>query len=218
MELSQRARLRAGDQDALGELFDAHAQAVYGYALRTLGDWAAAEDVVSLTFLEAWRLRERLEPGDESLRPWVFGIATNVLRNTARAARRHRAAMARLPEREAAPDFADELVTRLDDGAQLAAVRRALASLRRTEREVFRLCVWMGLDYASAAEALGIPVGTVRSRLSRARTRLKSLTEAELANRRESREGGDRRELAVATGQVGGGGLKAARSMQGDIR
>ncbi|MFD0351334.1 RNA polymerase sigma factor [Kitasatospora aburaviensis] len=202
MELSQRARLRAGDQDALGELFDAHAQAVYGYALRTLGDWAAAEDVVSLTFLEAWRLRERLEPGDESLRPWVFGIATNVLRNTARAARRHRAAMARLPEREAAPDFADELVTRLDDGAQLAAVRRALASLRRTEREVFRLCV-DGARLRLRRRGTRHPGRYRPPRLSRARTRLKSLTEAELANRRESREGGDRRELAVATGQVG---------------
>ncbi|MEV7028274.1 sigma factor, partial [Kitasatospora sp. NPDC093558] len=65
MELSQRARLRAGDQGALGEVFDAHAQAVYGYALRTLGDWAAAEDVVSLTFLEAWRLRAKLHDGDD---------------------------------------------------------------------------------------------------------------------------------------------------------
>ncbi|MEU8922424.1 RNA polymerase sigma factor [Kitasatospora sp. NPDC048545] len=209
MELSQRARLRAGDQDALGELFDEHAPAVYGYALRTLGDWAAAEDVVSLTFLEAWRLRGKLHEGDDDLRPWVFGIATNVLRNTARAARRHRAAISRLAEREPVPDFADELVSRIDDGAQLAAVRRALPGLRRSEREVFRLCVWVGLDYASAAQALGVPVGTVRSRLSRARARLRSLAEDELTEGREP---------APAVGQVRGGGFGAARSMQEDIR
>ncbi|WP_282203152.1 RNA polymerase sigma factor [Kitasatospora fiedleri] len=155
MELSQRARLRAGEQTALGELFDEHAQALYGYALRALGDWAAAEDVVSLTFLEAWRLRGKLREDGESVRPWLFGIATNVLRNTARAGRRHRAAMARLPEREPVPDFAEDLVTRLDDHARLAAVQRALAGLRRGEREVFRLCVWVGLDYAAAAEAVG---------------------------------------------------------------
>jgi RNA polymerase sigma-70 factor (ECF subfamily) len=201
--------LRAGDQGALGELFDEHAQAVYRYALRALGDWAAAEDVVSLTFLEAWRLRAKVHEGDDALRPWLFGIATNVLRNTARASRRHRAAMARLPEREAVPDFAEELVTRLDDGAQLAAVRRALGGLRRAEREVFRLCVWVGLDYAAAAEALGVPIGTVRSRLSRARARLRSLAEQELTVRRE---------LVAASGQVRDGGFGAARSMQGDIR
>ncbi|MFD5468101.1 RNA polymerase sigma factor [Kitasatospora sp. NPDC127059] len=209
MELSQRARLRAGDQSALAELFDAHAQGIYGYALRTLGDWAAAEDAVSLTFLEAWRLRGKLREEAEDLRPWLFGIATNILRNTARAARRHRAAMTRLPEREPVPDFADELVDRLDHDSRLAAVQRALAGLRRGEREVFRLCVWGGLDYASAAEALGVPIGTVRSRLSRARTRLRLLTEQELTISME---------LAVASGQVPGSRPEAVRSMRGDLR
>ncbi|MFC8721516.1 RNA polymerase sigma factor [Kitasatospora sp. NPDC057198] len=212
MELSIRARLRAGEQGAYGELFDEHAGAVYGYALRTLGDWAAAEDVVSLTFLEAWRLRASLEEEGGTVRPWLFGIATNVLRNTTRAGRRHRAAMARLPEREAVPDFTEELVARLDDGDRLDAVRRALERLRRGEREVFRLCVWVGLDYAATATALGVPVGTVRSRLSRARGRLRVLAEQEL---REARDG---REPGGGSGQVREGRAGAARSMQGDIR
>ncbi|MFD5563185.1 RNA polymerase sigma factor [Kitasatospora griseola] len=209
MELSMRARLRAGAQEAFGELFDEHAGAVYGYALRALGDWTAAEDAVSLTFLEAWRLRTSLHEEGDSVRPWLFGIATNVLRNTARAGRRHRAAMARLPAQEIVPDFAEELVTRLDDGEKPAAVRRALGRLRRSEREVFGLCVWAGLDYASAAQALGVPVGTVRSRLSRARGRLRDLAEKELT---------DHREPAAGRGQVPDGRLVAARSTQGDIR
>ncbi|GAA1099934.1 RNA polymerase sigma factor [Kitasatospora arboriphila] len=209
MELSLRSRLRAGHQSAFGEIFDDHADALYGYALRTLGDWAAAEDVVSLTFLEAWRLRGKLLEDGGSVRPWLFGIAANVLRNTARAARRHRAAMARLPEREAVPDFTDELVGRLDDDARLAATRRALAGLRRGEREVFALCVWSGLDYAAAAEALGVPVGTVRSRLSRARTRLRGLAEEELAAVRRGAEPSGR------SGQVRGDRVPAVRSVEG---
>ncbi|MGW6917951.1 RNA polymerase sigma factor [Kitasatospora sp. NPDC054939] len=206
MELSLRARLRAGDQRAFGELFDEHAQDLYRYAVRASGDWATGEDVVQLTFLEAWRLRGKLrEEEGESVRPWLFGIAANVLRNTARAVRRHRAAMERLPNRDVVPDFADELVGRLDDSAHLAAAGRALARLRKGEREVFTLCVWAGLDYAGAARALGVPIGTVRSRLSRARTRLRKLAAEELGAGTEPAAGG---------GQVRDGRTDAVRSMR----
>jgi RNA polymerase sigma factor (sigma-70 family) len=102
----------------------------------------------------------------------LLGIATNVTRNTRRAARRHAAAVARLPRDETVRDFADDLASRIDDEAQLALVQTALDKLRRAEREILALCVWSGLDYAAAAEALGVPVGTVRSRLHRARTKL----------------------------------------------
>jgi RNA polymerase sigma factor (sigma-70 family) len=172
VDTNLRKRIRAGDHDAFGDLFDAYARSVYNHAYRLTGEWATAEDVVSLTFLDAWRLRERLDEEGGSLRPWLLGIATNVTRNTRRAARRHAAAVARLPRDEAVRDFADEVAGRLDDAAQLAVVRTALAKLRRAEREVLALCVWSGLDYRAAAEALGVPVGTVRSRLSRARTKL----------------------------------------------
>jgi RNA polymerase sigma-70 factor (ECF subfamily) len=167
-----RRRIRAGDHDAFGDLFDAYARSVYNHAFRLTGEWSAAEEIVSLTFLDAWRLRTRLDEEGGSPRPWLLGIATNVTRNTRRAARRHAAALARLPREEAAGDFADEVAGRVDDAARLDLVRIALAKLRRPEREVLALCVWSGLDYAAAAESLGVPVGTVRSRLSRARTKL----------------------------------------------
>lgn len=176
MDTNLRTRIRAGDHDAFGDLFDAYARSVYNHAYRLTGDWAAAEDVVSLTFLDAWRLRERLDADGGSLRPWLLGIATNVTRNTRRAARRHAAAVARLPRDTAVRDHADEVAGRVDDAAQLALVRTALATLRRTEREVLALCVWAGLDYKAAAEALGVPVGTVRSRLSRTRAKLAKVT------------------------------------------
>ncbi|MDN3028867.1 RNA polymerase sigma factor [Streptomyces sp. S.PB5] len=167
-----RKRIRAGDHDAFGDLFDAYARSVYNHAYRLTGEWSTAEDVVSLTFLDAWRLRDRIDEEGGSPRPWLLGIATNVTRNTRRAARRHAAAVARLPRDETVRDFADEVAGRLDDAAQLDVVRTALAKLRRAEREVLALCVWSGLGYEAAAEALGVPVGTVRSRLSRARTKL----------------------------------------------
>ena len=179
-----RVRIRAGDNDAFGALFDEHADAVYRHAVWSGGDPAQAEDVVSLTFLEAWRLRESLHPDGDSLRPWLLGIATNVLRNRRRAARRHREALRRLPIRDTVPDFADEVVARMHDAEQAAAAVAALRSLRRSDREVFQLCVWAQLDYAAAAEALGVPVGTVRSRLSRARARLQALAQQEMARTR----------------------------------
>ncbi|MFI8169902.1 RNA polymerase sigma factor [Streptomyces sp. NPDC086081] len=197
MDLSLRARIRAGDTQAFAQLFREHAQAVHGHAARWLGDPTTAEDVVSLTFLEAWRLREKLLDDDgaarsgyevdvgDGLRAWLFGIATNVLRNTRRAARRHRAALDRLPrhrsDTDSVPDFTDALVGRMEDAERLAAARVALGELRPREREVFALCVWSELSYADAAAALGVPVSTVRSRLSRARQRLRRLAESELA-------------------------------------
>jgi RNA polymerase sigma factor (sigma-70 family) len=170
--MSMRVRIRDGDKAAFGELFDGCARSVYNHAFRLTADWSAAEDVMALTFLEAWRLRGRIDPEGGSLRPWLLGIATNVARNMRRAARRHDDALARLPRGDQVPDFADEVVGRIDDAERLGAVREAYGRLRRQEQDVFALCVWAGLDYKQTAEALGIPVGTVRSRLSRARRKL----------------------------------------------
>lgn len=197
-----RARVRAGDPDAFRQLFDEHASVVHRHAVRMTGNWVMADDIVSLTFLEAWRLRERVLPGDDSLRPWVLGIATNVTRNTARAARRHQAALTRVPPPDPVPDFADEVTQRLADTEELAAAQKALSKMRRGEREVFTLCVWEGLDAATAAEALGVAVGTVRARLSRARRRLRKLTELEL-------DGGTG--STVGTGSTGGTGAMNGR-------
>jgi RNA polymerase sigma-70 factor (ECF subfamily) len=181
MRLPERQRVRAGDPEAFRELFVEHSRSVYNHAFRLTGSWSAAEDIVSLTFLEAWRLRERVDAGPDgggSLRPWLLGIATNVARNVRRAARRHDGALARLPRAEPVPDPADEVATRIDNRDRLARVGVALAALRGPEREVLALCVWAGLDYTEAARALNVPVGTVRSRLSRARTRLARLVAA----------------------------------------
>ncbi|MEW2515756.1 sigma factor [Streptomyces sp. NPDC046870] len=120
-----RTRLRAGEPEAFREF----AQAIHRHALRVSDDWSAAEEVVSLTFLEVWRLRERLAPGDDPVRPWVYGIATNVLHNRRRAVRRHSRAMSRLPAPDVVRDFSDETVERVDDRRRLAAVKTAVTRL-----------------------------------------------------------------------------------------
>ncbi|WP_372407340.1 RNA polymerase sigma factor [Streptomyces luteireticuli] len=177
-----RDRIRAGDREAFAELYEEHARTVYNHAYRLTGDWSAAEEVMSDTFLEAWRTRAKVEPEGDSLRPWLLGIATNKARNVNRGLRRKLAFLARrpAPTADTVRDFADESASRIDGGRELDAVRRALTALRRPEREVLALCVWGGLDYAQAGQALGVPVGTVRSRLSRARTRLRRLTDEQL--------------------------------------
>jgi RNA polymerase sigma-70 factor (ECF subfamily) len=214
MEHTLRARIRAGDPDAFGTLFDEHSRAVYNLAFRLTGSWTAAEESVSLTFLEAWRLRARVEPAGGSLRPWLLGITVNVTRNHIRAVRRHRAAISRLPPPPPVPDFADELAGQLDDATRLRRVLAALESLRRSERDVLALCVWSGLDYAEAAAALGIKVGTVRSRLSRARSKLRTL-----AGESAERESADQeREPLAAREQEEGDRENAAQPMQEEAR
>ncbi|MCX5411581.1 RNA polymerase sigma factor [Streptomyces sp. NBC_00059] len=175
-----RARIRAGDREAFAALYEEYARPVYNHAYRLTGDWSTAEEVLSETFLAAWRTRRTVEPEGGSLRPWLLGIATNKARNANRGVGRRLAFLARRSGPEPVADIADATAGRVDDSRRLVAVRQALGGLRRQEREVLALCVWSGLEYAEAAEALGIPVGTVRSRLSRARDRLRRLTDEQL--------------------------------------
>ncbi|MFJ6740728.1 RNA polymerase sigma factor [Streptomyces sp. NPDC091279] len=177
-----RANIRAGNPETFAALYEEHAKPIYNHAFRLTGDWSTAEEVLSETFLTAWRTRHTVDPEGGPLHPWLYGIATNKARNANRGTGRRLAFLARRPPPDPVPDIAEATAGRVDDTRQLAALKRALAGLRRQEREVLALCVWSGLDYAEAAEALGIPIGTVRSRLSRARSRLRRLTDEELHN------------------------------------
>lgn len=168
------ARSRQGDVDAFGLLFERHSRTIYNYCFRRVGDWSAAEDLTSVVFLEAWRRREIELPPDNVL-PWLYGVATNVLRNRRRSERRFAAALRRVPRAHPTPDFADEADARLDDARRVAEVLTLVSQLPKREQDVLALCGWSGLSYEEAAFALGVPVGTVRSRLSRARHRLGEL-------------------------------------------
>jgi RNA polymerase sigma-70 factor (ECF subfamily) len=168
------SRSRAGDVAAFGLLFERHGKAIYNYCFRRIGDWAAAEDALSIVFLEAWRRRDKELPPDK-VRPWLYGIATNVVRNRHRSERRFAAALRRVPEPESEPGLADLADARLDDEREMRRVLAVISQLPKREQDVFVLCAWSDLSYEDAALALGIPIGTVRSRLSRARRRLREL-------------------------------------------
>lgn len=172
----QRALLAAGDHDVFARLFVAHGDEVFAAALRLTGSRASAEDVTSETFLVAWRRRGDIEPSDVPLRGWLLAIAAHQALNVTRGRRRR---LAFLGSDRARPgvvaDFADETAGRIDDARRLERTRRAMDALTRRELEVVSLCIWSGLSYEEAAEALGVPVGTVRSRLNRARERLRGL-------------------------------------------
>ncbi len=209
MTTDVRARIRAGDRDAFAQLFDQYAKAVYNHAYWLTADWAIADDVVSATFLQAWRLRAKVDAEGGSLRPWLLGIATNIARNLRRGDRRYRAAALALSSHQpVVPDHAERVANRVDDAERVALAVAALATLRRADREVLTLCLWQGLSYADAATALGIPVGTVRSRLSRAREKLRTAVQAKPT--------GAIREPARLQRQVVGNRIHADRSQEGN--
>jgi RNA polymerase sigma-70 factor (ECF subfamily) len=174
-------RARAGDPAAFGALFDAHRDRVLWQAMRMVDSFHDAEDIAGLVFLEAWRKRDFVRLVDGSVLPWLLVTTNYVSRNFARSLRRHRHAMQMLPEPQHQQDFAGSVDERIDAEPRRAAVRAAFARLSPKEQDVVSLCIIGEMSTADAAEALGIPAGTVKSRLSRARRKLVDLT-AELGD------------------------------------
>jgi RNA polymerase sigma-70 factor (ECF subfamily) len=164
----------AGDRAALGEAFDAYAQVIYRYCRRRTvpGGPDDAEDLMSVTFLDAWAARERAVVIDGSLRPWLLGVAANVLRHQRRSLHRHRSALSRCPTEPPGEDATASVERAVDAAQRLPDVLRDLERLSVKEREVVELLAIEGLSIASVARVLGVPQGTIRSRLARARQRL----------------------------------------------
>ncbi|MFC9534383.1 RNA polymerase sigma factor [Streptomyces sp. NPDC056975] len=167
------ARAVDGDREAFGRIFDRHGKAIYNYAFRRTADWSEAEDLTSTVFMHAWRRRSETVLDRDSALPWLLGIADRLLSNTRRRLRRAEALLHRLVSHsESVGDHADRVAGRVDDERRMSEIHRALARLPRHEREVIELCVWSGLDQQAAAAVLKVAVGTVKSRLHRARRRL----------------------------------------------
>jgi RNA polymerase sigma factor (sigma-70 family) len=157
-------------------IFDRHFDAVHRYVQRRIGA-DLADDVVAETFAVAFRCRSAYDTRRADARPWLLGIATNILRHEWRRERLQLRAFARTgidPVTRSLAE-ADAVEERVDAQAVARRVALALTKLRRAERDVLLLYAWGDLSYAELADALGIPVGTVRSRLSRARHRVREL-------------------------------------------
>jgi len=164
------------EPDGFGEIFLRHSGAVYAYCARLTADLSLAEDLTSVVFLQAWSRRGQVRLDHDSALPWLLGVALQVSRNARRSLRRYRAALTRMPAADPEPDLAERVTERLSAERQLCAALDVLQSLPARERDVVGMVLWAGLSYDQAAVALGVPVGTVRSRLSRARSRIRDHT------------------------------------------
>lgn len=182
------SRAGAGDSDAFAAVFDRHRESVRAYCARRSGSLDAADDLVSIVFLEAWRRRADVDLVHDSVLPWLYGVAGRTVQRRTRTALRHRRLLDRLSTHPsfdltarshaaAHADHAEEVAARVDDERHLRKLSAAMSGLGRLDREVLLLCVWQELDHAAVAVALQVPIGTVKSRLSRARARLRRATE-----------------------------------------
>jgi RNA polymerase sigma factor (sigma-70 family) len=160
------------DPERFAALFDRHAALMHRYIARRAGP-AIADDLVAETFLAAFRRRRRYDLSCRDARPWLYGIATNLIGQHRREeSRRLRISGLILPDRDP-PGHADQVAANVTASGTKAVLARVLAGLPGAERDVLLLVAWEQLSYDETAAALQIPVGTVRSRLSRARARLR---------------------------------------------
>jgi RNA polymerase sigma factor (sigma-70 family) len=162
----------ADDPAAFAPVFDRHFDSIFRYLRRRVGR-SRAEELAAETFAQALAARHRFDQRYSDARPWLFGIAVNLLRHHYRREERELRAYARTG---ADPLAADEpSLDGLDAQAAWPLVAEALAELPPIEREALLLYAWAELSYGEIALALEIPIGTVRSRLSRARAGLHEL-------------------------------------------
>jgi len=167
------------DPGRFGAIFDRHATILYRYLVRRVGV-DEAEGLLGDVFRIAFEKRDAYDFERPNARPWLYGIATNLLAHHRRTEARRIGATARLlarrrPEDDLADGATDHLVERLDAEALWPHVADAVAALPEGERDALLLYVWEELSYEEIARALGVPVGTVRSRLNRARESLREL-------------------------------------------
>jgi RNA polymerase sigma factor (sigma-70 family) len=174
------------DPAQFGRVFDQYFAEIHGYAAKRAGR-DAADDIAAETFLTAFWARRRFDPGRGTVKAWLYGIVTNHLSAYRRRELRVYRAMAR--SGPSAPDegHADSVVDRVAAGSLRGLLAEALAGLSRGEREVLLLVALGDLSNADVAVALGIPYGTVASRLSRARAKLRKVADTALALDQEDR-------------------------------
>ncbi len=165
----------ADPAEEFGRLYDEYARPLHQYLARRVGE-QTAYDLVGETFLVALRQRHSYDPARAAVRAWLYGIATNLVRRHVRQEARGLRALARSDRPDDDAGHAGRVADRLDAAALARRLAPALAELPEPDRDVLLLTAWGGLSTAEVADALGIPVGTVRSRLHRVRHRLRAFS------------------------------------------
>jgi RNA polymerase sigma-70 factor (ECF subfamily) len=170
------------DPECFSLIVERHAASVFRY-LASRTDRSSSEDLLADVFEAAFRARHRYDTHYEDALPWLLGIATNMLRHHHRSQMRTIAMLHRLTQVRSRSDelqeAGDAVAASVELHDQMQRVRQALDSLDDKYREVLVLSAGLGLTYEDIARALGIRIGTVRSRLSRARTRLRELLQTD---------------------------------------
>ncbi|QKV73018.1 RNA polymerase sigma factor [Amycolatopsis sp. Hca4] len=176
VERLDRPDLAARDpREIFARLFDEYAPPLRGYLAGRVGVHVA-DDLVAETFVVALRRRASYDPERAPVRGWLYGIATNLLRNHVRQEVRGFQLTARAGVEDRPAENHDAAVAgRVDAAARLRVLAAELAALSEQDRDVLLLTSWAGLEPAEVAEALGVPASTVRSRLHRVRHRLQAL-------------------------------------------
>ncbi|MEU6720484.1 sigma-70 family RNA polymerase sigma factor [Nonomuraea sp. NPDC046802] len=159
--------------ECFAELFDRYYAPIHGYAERRLPR-PLADDIAAETFLVAFDRRGTYDLSRPDARPWLYGIASNLISRHHRAEIRQYRALARTDAGETSEDHADRVADSLDALATRGRLAAALAELPAADRDVLLLVAWAELTSEEAGKALGVPAGTVRSRLHRARTKIRA--------------------------------------------
>jgi RNA polymerase sigma-70 factor, ECF subfamily len=171
-DLAVLVRSRA-DPECFAALFDRYFVALHGYAARRLGG-PGGDDVAAETFLVAFRQRDRFDPERGSVRAWLYGIATNLIREHRRGEERGYRAYARVAAEPAYAGDEERSASRVAAAAVRDDLLAAVGGLSPADRDTLLLVVWGELSHEETAAALGVPVGTVGSRLHRIRRRLRA--------------------------------------------
>ena len=161
------------EPERFASIFDRHAPHIQRYLARRLGQ-QVADDLVADTFLVAFDKRARYDLTRSDARPWLYGIATNLVRQHQREEVREYRLRANIPPDLDHDGHADRVAAQVTAAAMNRLLAAALAKLSDGERDVLLLIAWEGLTYEEVATALAIPVGTVRSRLNRARRQVRA--------------------------------------------
>lgn len=155
--------------EKFARIFDRHAPHIQRYLARRLGQ-QVADDLLAETFLAAFSKRERYDSSRPDARPWLYGIATNLVGQHRREEVRRYRMPSVVPD---VGDHADRVAADVTAQAMRSMLTGALAALSAEDRDVLLLVAWEQLSYVEIADALSIPVGTVRSRLNRARRKVR---------------------------------------------